>query len=363
MVPPEGIDKIQPTTLPADFGEWDSGENQETKPEEVTGFDRYPAAPPAPLKPAPAPKAPAARVAVLPPVERERPPAVAPPPRKPARRYPEPEPVYERPQVQDLDEDDYDEENESKAKQKKMMIAAAAVVVLAAGGVFGYFKLASKPAAPTQQVAQQSTTTVVPTEPAGTATVVVPSKPGAATAATTAAPQTATPAEPAATQEPAPATGRQAEAMNRQLNATPRITNDLKALGGQAPTGGFSPSGMDMGGAGTNVFAPGSGPKVTVGSQKKVSISAGIAVGLLVQKTAPVYPAIARQARISGTVVIQATISKSGTVENPRVVSGPTMLRQAALDAVKSWRYRPYLLDGTPVEVDTTVNVVFNLGG
>jgi protein TonB len=61
--------------------------------------------------------------------------------------------------------------------------------------------------------------------------------------------------------------------------------------------------------------------------------------------------------------VIQATISKNGTIENSHAVSGPTMLRQAALDAVKSWRFRPYLLDGEPVEVDTTVNVVFNLGG
>jgi protein TonB len=60
--------------------------------------------------------------------------------------------------------------------------------------------------------------------------------------------------------------------------------------------------------------------------------------------------------------VIQATISKNGTIENSRAISGPAMLRQAALDAVKTWRFRPYLLDGQPVEVDTTVNVVFNLG-
>jgi protein TonB len=60
--------------------------------------------------------------------------------------------------------------------------------------------------------------------------------------------------------------------------------------------------------------------------------------------------------------VIQATISKAGTIENPHVISGPVMLRQAALDAVKTWRFRPYLLDGQPVEVETSVNVVFNLG-
>ena len=77
----------------------------------------------------------------------------------------------------------------------------------------------------------------------------------------------------------------------------------------------------------------------------------------------PTYPAIAKAARISGTVVLQATISKTGAIENLRVISGPPMLQAGALSAVKTWRYRPYLLNGEPVEVETTVNVVFNLGG
>ena len=96
---------------------------------------------------------------------------------------------------------------------------------------------------------------------------------------------------------------------------------------------------------------------------KKVNISAGVAVGMLLQKTQPVYPPIAKAARVSGTVVLQATISKTGTIENLRVVSGPAMLQQAAMDAVKTWRYRPYLLNNEPVEVETTVNVIFTLGG
>jgi serine/threonine-protein kinase len=96
---------------------------------------------------------------------------------------------------------------------------------------------------------------------------------------------------------------------------------------------------------------------------QKVNISAGVAVGMLLEKTAPTYPPIAKAARVSGTVILQATISKTGTIENLRVVSGPPMLQQAALDAVKTWRYRPYLLFGEPVEVETTVNVIFTLGG
>ena len=65
--------------------------------------------------------------------------------------------------------------------------------------------------------------------------------------------------------------------------------------------------------------------------------------------------------RLEGTVVLAATISKAGTIENLRVVSGPAMLQQAALDAVKTWQYRPYLLNGQPVEVETTINVIFTL--
>ena len=95
---------------------------------------------------------------------------------------------------------------------------------------------------------------------------------------------------------------------------------------------------------------------------KSLSVSSGVMAGNLITKTLPQYPAIPRAAHIEGTVVLQATISKSGSIENLRVISGPTMLQQAAMDAVRSWRYKPYLLNGEPVEVETTINVVFNLG-
>ena len=84
---------------------------------------------------------------------------------------------------------------------------------------------------------------------------------------------------------------------------------------------------------------------------------------MLIHKTQPVYPAIARSARVQGTVVLQAKISVTGKVTNLQVVSGPPMLRQGAIDAVKTWVYKPYTLNNQPTEVDTTVNVVFSLGG
>jgi periplasmic protein TonB len=101
---------------------------------------------------------------------------------------------------------------------------------------------------------------------------------------------------------------------------------------------------------------------VRVAPPSKVCISSGVMAGNLLDKVPPQYPAIAREARIAGTVVLQATISKAGTIQNLRVINGPALLQQAALDAVRSWRYKPYLLNGQPVEVETTINVVFNLG-
>ena len=83
--------------------------------------------------------------------------------------------------------------------------------------------------------------------------------------------------------------------------------------------------------------------------------------GLLIQKVQPVYPKKARKHRIQGTVVLKAVIGKDGIMKDLQVVSGPPELTKAALDAVKQWRYKPYLLDNEPVEVETTINVNFTL--
>jgi protein TonB len=107
----------------------------------------------------------------------------------------------------------------------------------------------------------------------------------------------------------------------------------------------------------------GAGPAVVKPPAPRTpSISSRVMAGNLLDKTVPQYPEIARAARIQGTVVLQATIAKDGTIQNLRVIDGPPMLQQAAMDAVRSWRYKPYLLNGEPVEVETTVNVIFNLG-
>lgn len=102
-------------------------------------------------------------------------------------------------------------------------------------------------------------------------------------------------------------------------------------------------------------------PPVVHAASGPVHLPSVLVAGLLVYKTIPVYPYIAKAAHREGLVVLQATISTSGTIENLRVISGDQMLRQAAIDAVSNWRYRPYMLNGQPVEVETTVNVVFKI--
>jgi len=102
-------------------------------------------------------------------------------------------------------------------------------------------------------------------------------------------------------------------------------------------------------------------PKVA--TPQRVRVSQGVTQGLLIRRVQPTYPQLARQARIQGTVVLQAEISKTGDIINLQVVSGHPMLAPAALDAVKQWKYRPYILNGEPVEVDTQITVNFTLGG
>jgi periplasmic protein TonB len=85
--------------------------------------------------------------------------------------------------------------------------------------------------------------------------------------------------------------------------------------------------------------------------------------GNLIRKVQPAYPQLARTARIQGSVVLQAVISKEGAIENLKVLTGHPMLVQSAIDAVRQWRYRPYILNGDPIEVETQIVVNFSLAG
>ena len=93
----------------------------------------------------------------------------------------------------------------------------------------------------------------------------------------------------------------------------------------------------------------------------RLVVSPGVSQGFLVHQVQPVYPAIARAARMEGTVVLVAVINRDGSIQGLHAVSGPPMLVNAAMDAVRQWRYRPYMLGTQPVEVETQISVIFTL--
>jgi protein TonB len=163
-------------------------------------------------------------------------------------------------------------------------------------------------------------------------------------------------------------TETQTQMMNDQLSAPTKIPQGIKtqvAENEPAATSFGVAGAVGLGGSGANasIFNGHAQTVVRAAPVKPIAISSGVAVGMLIRKTPPIYPPIAKTARVSGTVELQATISKMGTIEDLRAVSGPVMLRQAAVDAVRTWRYQPYKLNNEPTEVETTVNVVFSLGG
>ncbi len=94
---------------------------------------------------------------------------------------------------------------------------------------------------------------------------------------------------------------------------------------------------------------------------KPTRVSGGVIEGFLIHKITPMYPKIAITARQQGAVVLHAIIGRDGTIQNLQVISGPPLLIQAAMDAVRQWTYSPTTLNGEPVEVLTTIDVHFTL--
>jgi TonB family protein len=111
----------------------------------------------------------------------------------------------------------------------------------------------------------------------------------------------------------------------------------------------------------TEVAASNASPADQKTEHASAKVSAGVMAGNVVYQKTPVYPAEAKANHISGAVVLNAVISKEGIVQRLEVVSGPEELRAPALDAVKEWRYKPYLLNGQPTDVETTITVNYHL--
>jgi periplasmic protein TonB len=121
-------------------------------------------------------------------------------------------------------------------------------------------------------------------------------------------------------------------------------------------------AGGSMGGViGGVIGGAGGAPPPPPKAPSRVRVGGAVQAAKLVNRVQPMYPPLARQTRISGTVKLHAIIGKDGTVQSLQVESGHPLLVQAALDAVRQWRYQPTLLNGEPVDVDTEIDVIFSL--
>lgn len=145
------------------------------------------------------------------------------------------------------------------------------------------------------------------------------------------------------------------EMIKEEAAPAPSMSGVMGAVGG-VPGG-------QMGGVIGGIISstPVAVPKVA--TPQRVRVSQGVTQGLVLHKVQPAYPPLARQARIQGSVTLQAEISKDGSIQNLRLISGHPMLAPSAIEAVKQWKYKPYILNGEPVEVETTITVNFTLAG
>jgi protein TonB len=129
-------------------------------------------------------------------------------------------------------------------------------------------------------------------------------------------------------------------------------------------TGGVLNSILDSAPRAVTVLPPPPPPKKEVVKEvvpQRIRVGGNVQLANRIRNVTPIYPPLAKQARIQGRVVLDAVISKDGSIQNLTVKSGHALLIQAALDAVKQWVYKPTLLNGEPVEVSTEIEVNFTL--
>jgi protein TonB len=276
---------------------------------------------------------------------------------------------------------------------KKTLLVAVLLLGLAAAGYFGWTKMQSahpQPAVTQSAVPASPETAVLPPQPtastaeaqpvtgevvaqqpdqglSGTTAVPASSKPSAAvvaagTGAKTPAPAKSAPAEGEATVVQAPATDKPEPSpvlvvhngSSAQPKPEPEAQESEQAPAATSIATGTSTTALS-GIVNTTAINAQKAP------QQTLRISQGVSQGLIVKKVQPVYPAQARQMRLQGTVELQANISQSGSISSVKQLSGDQVLGRAAIEAVRQWKYKPYYLNGEPVEVETQITVNFKL--
>jgi TonB family protein len=308
----------------------------------------------------------------------------------PAKISPKTEEVAEMPQVDApafASLGSASDEPTSGGGKKTILIAAAVVVAVAAGGYVGWTKLHPADAAPTTQTVTAPPRTVpvqVPPASAG------PSSPAAAQGATvTTAPSrqdnelpiemgpditlSTTDTHPPAPKKSTPIIAPNTvvripaeEPAQAPLVVKNEVSNPAPATPAQQDATPAPPPASLDGASNANDQAlsgimSNTGANLPRQPAQTVKVSQGVSQGLLVKSVQPVYPQTARQMRVQGSVELLANIGKDGSITAVKVLSGPTVLSRAAIDAVKQWQYKPYYLNDLPVEIQTQITVNFKL--
>ena len=263
------------------------------------------------------------------------------------------------------------EDSGTSGRGKKILIAAVVLLAVAVLGYLGWTKFgshsaASTPAQPVSAV-QPSSQVPAPVErPAMEALRADATRPASAASQPAAtSPAVTSPAGAKASKDSVPRIEVDSTPETKEPSVAPLVVKSkpnkqAKTTTEDAP----APGPLALGGASTstlsNLVAASSTPAPQV-SLATLKISQGVSQGLLIKRVDPKYPPSALAMHVQGAVLLDATINREGQISNLKVVKGDQVLARAAADAVKQWRYKPYYLDGQPVEIETQITVNFKL--
>lgn len=269
------------------------------------------------------------------------------------------------------------EEVEGGGKTKALIIVAAVVLLASSAGYLSWRNMNGKSASAATHATQNTpgpAGTTAPSDSSATPESSAPSQPVATdiTLGSSSSPSSSTPRPSAA--KPSPKTPAAAPASEPKAEPEPEpevtqrlvVRSDTRHLASAAtpqdPEAVQAPSAIGMGGAAdTKALASISNTATAKPTPQMLKVSQGVMEGLVLKRVQPRYPSQALQMRIQGPVQLQATITKDGDIANLKVVSGDAVLAKAAQDAVKQWKYKPYYLNGEPVQIETQILVNFKL--
>jgi TonB family protein len=268
-----------------------------------------------------------------------------------------------------------EEDSAESGSKKKLIVIGAAVLALVVLGYFGYGKFSKSTTAPASQpvsVPQNSTQPAPALAPMSTPSPVpTTSAPDRASSGSTA--QTGKAVAAATSNQPQGATGNppviridaSPQPETKKPSATPIVVKSghggSKAQPQADDAAPALPSGVASSANDSNLsgLMSSATPNLPKPALTSIRVSQGVSQGLVIKRVQPKYPQAALASHTGGAVQIEATVNKDGNVTNLKVLSGDPILAKAAVDAVRQWRYKPYYLDGEPVEIQTQITVNF----